>query len=192
MATSQVATPGTAEAWSFRVRTPWWLVLIAGIALVIVGLLTLMSPATSLVVLVQFLGVYWLVDGVIRLASIFFDRSGWGWNLISGVLGIVIGICVLAYPLQSAIVVPATFALLLGVTVMVLGGIEVVSAFMGAGWGTGILGAVSLLVGGIVAFNPLVGVVALPLMFGLVAIAGGVVAIGLAFKAWSDRAAHPA
>ena len=60
-------------------RVPWWLIMIAGIAAFIVGMLLLISPGVSLVILVQLLGLYWLVTGILSIVSLFVDMSHWCW-----------------------------------------------------------------------------------------------------------------
>jgi uncharacterized membrane protein HdeD (DUF308 family) len=159
-----------------RVTFPWWVTLAAGIAMIFVGLLLLAAPAATTAVLVQLLGWYWLVDGIVRLVSIFIDRSGWGWKLCMGILGIILGIAVIQHPLWSTILVPATMVLVVGFLGMSIGVLQLISAFRGAGWGTGILGAFSIMLGLILMFNPLPGVIALPFILGFLALAGGVVA----------------
>ena len=140
-----VAEPATSEAAaapvaSDRMGTPWWVALIAGIALTITGLLLLSAPASTLVVIIQFLGIYWLIDGIVRLVSIFIDRfpAGAGSSSI-GILGIFAGIVIIQHPLWSAILLPATLVIYLGVMGLVIGIAEVVMAFRGAGWGPGSL-----------------------------------------------------
>jgi uncharacterized membrane protein HdeD (DUF308 family) len=78
---------------------PWWLVLLEGIAAIILGLLLLTAPQATLLVLVQLLGIYWLVKGIFQIISIFIDSSRWGWKLFAGILGIVAGIIILGHPL---------------------------------------------------------------------------------------------
>src|SRR6266702_3648835 len=85
---------------------PWWLVMIAGITVFIVGLLLLISPGMILLVLVQLLGAYWLVTGILSLVSLCIDRTLWGLKLVSGILGVLAGLVVLRDPLWSAILVP--------------------------------------------------------------------------------------
>ena len=53
---------------------PWWLVLLQGIALLILGALLLTNPAMTTIVLIQFLGIYWLVKGIFEIVSIFIDH----------------------------------------------------------------------------------------------------------------------
>jgi uncharacterized membrane protein HdeD (DUF308 family) len=163
-------------------NTPWWVVLIAGVALAITGLLLLSAPGATVVTLVQVLGVYWLVDGIVKLVSIFIDRRGWGWKLAIGILGIIAGLVVIQHPLWAAILVPATLVLTLALAGLVIGVLEIVQAFTGAGWGTGILGAVSVLFGLLLLLNPGPGAVGLVFAFGILGIVGGVAAAIMAFR----------
>ena len=85
---------------------PWWLVLLEGIAAVIVGLLLLTNTGATLAILIQVLGLYWIIKGVLALVSLFVDRSMWGWKLFVGILSIIAGVIVLDNPLWSTILVP--------------------------------------------------------------------------------------
>ena len=173
VADSAVAQPATPEG---GVTFPWWVTLVAGIAMILIGLLLLAAPAATTAVLVQLLGWYWLVDGIVRLVSIFVDRSGWGWKLCMGILGIFVGVAVIQHPVWSAILVPTTLVFMVGFLGMAIGILQIISAFRGAGWGAGILGAFSTLLGLILMVNPLPGVVALPFLLGFLALIGGVIA----------------
>ena len=126
---------------------PWWLVLLNGIAGVIIGILLLTSTAATVIVIVQFIGIYWLISGIFQIIGIFMDSTGWGWRLISGILGIIAGIVVIQNPLWTAVLVPATIVLILGIQGIIVGIIGIIQAFRGAGWGSGILGVISLLLG---------------------------------------------
>jgi uncharacterized membrane protein HdeD (DUF308 family) len=92
-----------------------------GIAAIIIGLLLLTSPAMTAIVLVQLLGIYWLIAGIFQIVAIFMDSSMWGWKLFSGVLGIIAGILILRHPLWSALLVPATLVILLGLLGITIG-----------------------------------------------------------------------
>ena len=159
----------------------WWLVLLEGIAAAIIGLFLLTAPGATLFVLVQVLGIFWLVGGLFRIVSIFIDTSLWGWKLVGGVLGIVAGIVVLQHPLWSSVLVPAVYVIILGIQGLVLGGVNLVMAFRGEGWGIGILGALSLVFGLVMLFNVWIGVAVLPFVLGAVGIVGGGAAIAVAF-----------
>jgi uncharacterized membrane protein HdeD (DUF308 family) len=77
--------------------------------------------------------------------------------------------------------VPAIYVIILGIQGLVLGGVSVVMAFRGEGWGIGVLGALSIVFGLVLLFNVWIGVVALPFVLGILGIVGGGVAIAIAF-----------
>jgi uncharacterized membrane protein HdeD (DUF308 family) len=155
-------------------RVPWWLIMIAGIAAFIVGVLLLISPGVSLVILVQLLGLYWLVTGILSIVSLFVDRSQWGWKLFAGILGILAGIIILRFPLWSALLIPTVLVLILAIQALIAGVIQIVHAFSGGGWGMGLLGGLNVIFGLILLFRLLPGVIALPIVLGIFAIIGGI------------------
>ena len=69
-------------------QRPWWLTLVMGIAAVIVGGIllfgSLTAQARTYLLLVQLLGIWWLVDGIVNIIYLFTDRTAWGWKLFSG------------------------------------------------------------------------------------------------------------
>ena len=77
-------------------RTPhpsiWWLILLQGVAGILLGLMLITAPGTTMVALVTFLGFYWLITGVLSLVQMFVDPViPWFWSLLSGILGIAAG-----------------------------------------------------------------------------------------------------
>jgi uncharacterized membrane protein HdeD (DUF308 family) len=165
---------------------PWWLVLIEGIALLILGILWLTNPGATTVIAVQILGIYWLIAGVFKIIGMFLDHSMWGWKLFAGILGIIAGIIVLNHPMISPLFVGSVLIILLGIQGIIFGGIGVWQAFKGAGWGAGILGALSILFGIYLLANIGVATFALPWVLGILAIVGGIAAIVIAFRQRAD------
>jgi uncharacterized membrane protein HdeD (DUF308 family) len=161
---------------------PWWLVLLEGIALLILGILLLLKPGMTTLIFIQFLGIYWLVGGIFKIVSLFLDSSMWGWKLFAGVLGIIAGIIVVQHPLWSPVVVGSTLVILLGIQGIIYGGVGVFQAFKGAGWGAGILGAISILFGIYLLANIGAATLVLPWVVGVLALVGGVAAIVMAFR----------
>jgi uncharacterized membrane protein HdeD (DUF308 family) len=171
---------------------PWWLVMIVGIAAFLVGLLILISPGMTLLILVQLLGVYFLVTGILSLASIGIDRTLWGWKLISGVLGVLAGMVVLRDPLWSAILIPKILVIFLAVEALIMGIAQAIHAFNGGGSGLAILSILNIAFGVILLFNPLIGAVALTIILGILAIVGGGLTAILAFVSRPHEAPiHP-
>ncbi|MDD2788055.1 DUF308 domain-containing protein [Methanoculleus sp.] len=159
-----------------------WLVLLLGVIAVIFGVLFFIYPVQTLTLLVTLLGFYWLFNGIVALIGLFTDRTGRGWKLLVGILGILAGILVLTYPLYSAILVPTVFALIIGVEGLIIGAVYMAQGFSGPGWGTGILGILSIIFGLVLIANPLVAAVGLVLLLAGLAIVGGITAIVVSFR----------
>jgi uncharacterized membrane protein HdeD (DUF308 family) len=161
---------------------PWWVVLIEGIAAIIIGIFLLINPRITTVVLIQFLGIYWFIVGIIDIVRIFMDSTMWGWKLFSGIIGILAGIAIIQYPLWSSLLVPTVLVWVFGFFGIIIGVIGLIQAFQGAGWGAGILGVLSILFGLLLIFNAFVASLTLPFIFGILAIVGGLAALVMAFQ----------
>ncbi len=171
-----------AEAYMETQAFPWWLILLEGISALILGIFLFLAPGATLLVLVQFTGFYWLVKGIFQIVSIFIDNTLWGWKLFAGILGVIAGIFVVRHPLWSSLVLPATVAIIVGIQGIVVGIVNLILAFKGGGWGMGIVGALSILFGLILIFNPLISGAALVLFIAAAGVIGGIVAIVMAFR----------
>ena len=132
-------------------QRPWWLTLIAGISAFIVGGILLWGGLAAKVqtymLLVTFLGVWWLVQGIFDIVHIFIDHSMWGWKLFMGIISIAAGTYILSYPVVAAVALPRIFVLVMGIWGLMYGIILLIMAFSGGGWGAGILGALGIIFG---------------------------------------------
>ena len=155
----------------------WAIILIKGILSIIIGLLFLLSPGMTVVVVVQLLGVYWLVGGVLSLVSIFVDRRLWGWKLFAGVIGILAGVSVIQHPLWSAVFLPTVWVFILGVQGVFYGVAMIFEAFRGMGWGTAIMGGLSIVLGIILLSAPLFAAVWLVILLGVTSLVGGIASV---------------
>ncbi|MBV9580482.1 MAG: DUF308 domain-containing protein [Chloroflexi bacterium] len=175
----------TAEA---SIATPissnrWWILLLEGIAGIIIGILLFTDTEQTVFTLVLFLGIWWFIGGIIDLITLFFNREQWGWRLFTGILGIIAGLILIRHPIWSALLVPATLAWLLGIFGIVIGIMGLIRAFQGEGWGTGILGVISV-VFGLWLLGAGLGMQIAVIIYGAAiwAIIGGIVAIIWAFR----------
>jgi len=163
-------------------KLPWWFLLIEGFVAIIIGILLLMNPLKMSVLLVQVIAVYWLIKGIVSLVSLFVDRSAWGWKLFIGIIGIIGGYVLIQHPLGGTAAVAQAFVIVLGIQGIFMGIVEIVQAFQGAGWGVGILGALTTIIGIWLLGNVWVSARILPWVLGILAIIGGIVAIVYAFR----------
>jgi uncharacterized membrane protein HdeD (DUF308 family) len=170
---------------------PRWLVVVQGLAGIGFGLLLIMAPGATTEVVVQLLGLYWLVSGIVGLVSLAWDRGRWGWTVVSGVLGIVAGLAVIRHPLWSGVIVGTVLVALIGIIGICLGIAGLIRAFSQEGrhWGSSILGVVDIVLGLILLFNALIGSIALPFLLGAIAVVGGIAALVVAIRWPAGRAA---
>jgi uncharacterized membrane protein HdeD (DUF308 family) len=171
-----------ANAGGGETTLPWWLVLLQGIFAAIFGILLLIAPGASLVFLVQVLGFYLLIEGILRIVSIFLDASLWGLKIVIGILGILAGIVVLNHPLWSAIAIPTYIVYIVGFLAIFEGVAGLIQGFQGGGWGADILDILAIIFGIIMLLYPLIGVVALGFVLGGVMLVGGIAAIVASFR----------
>ncbi len=165
-------TGGTLSV-SQEFRIAWWVVLLQGIAAVILGLLLLTNTATTLATLVILLGVYWFVLGIFDLVRIFTDPYGWGWKLLSGIVGIAAGLVLIRHPLWSAAIGSSLLVWVIGIFGLIIGSLALLRAVTGAGWGSAFSGLLSILLGLLLLFHTATTVVVLVYTVGIIAIVGG-------------------
>jgi uncharacterized membrane protein HdeD (DUF308 family) len=182
-------TSATVPATADIDELPWWLGLVQGIALLVLGALCLSAPGATIVVLVQLTGLYWLITGILGLISLVSDRTAWLWKVFASVIGILAGIAIVAHPMWSSILVPTTLVIVIGIFGIVNGILVMVQALGIRRWSAVILGLVGTLLGLVLVANPLIGAATLPFVLGIFAIAGGVMSIAMA---WYERRARRA
>lgn len=169
---------------------PWGFLLIQGIALVIISGILLWAPAKSAAqayqILVVLLGIYWIIVGVLDLVHMFQDHKGWGWKLFMGLLGILAGTYIVAYPVASAVVLPRVLVLVLGLWGLVQGTLALIMAFKGGGWGLGALGVIGIIFGAMLVANYTMPGIGLNMIWvaAVWALLGG---IYLIFRAFQER-----
>ncbi|MGB9939020.1 HdeD family acid-resistance protein [Methanosarcina sp.] len=155
-------------------QVPWWVVLLEGIIAILVGLFLLYRPAATTIFLVQLLGIFWLAEGILSVIGALIFSGNRVWKLLSGILSIIAGVVILTYPIYSPFIVLTLFIIFIGVWAVINGVVKVVLALKGGGWGTGILGILTIILGLLLLTNSLAGVLILPWIFGFFLIIGGI------------------
>lgn len=174
-----------ADTMRVAVRKTWWILLIQGIAAVLIGLMLLRKPGSTLLAVAIFLGAYWLVGGIFDIIGAFTRRNGdrhWLWSLVGGSLGVLAGILLISQPLMGAVALPVLMAVFIGVGAIVSGIFNIIWAIRvrdeieGEGWII-VWGVVSAVLGLWVLTSPFISAVALVWVAAIFAIVGGLVMI---------------
>ena len=87
----------------------WWLSLILGILYIIVALCLLFASGSSYIALSVIFSISMLISGIIEIIFSISNRRGissWGWYLAGGIIDLILGIYLVAYPLLSMEVIP--------------------------------------------------------------------------------------
>jgi uncharacterized membrane protein HdeD (DUF308 family) len=93
------------RAVSQSLRRHWVLFLVEGIVLVVLGILAILVPPIATLTFTLVIGWILLISGVVGLITTFMARHapGFWWALLSAVLGIVVGLILLARPVAGAV-----------------------------------------------------------------------------------------
>lgn len=169
-------------------RAHWALFLLEGVVLVILGMAAIIIPPIATLVVAIFLGWLLLISGIAGLATTLWMRHapGFGWSLLSAVLGIVAGAALIGWPVGGA--------LSLTVVLVIFFALEGIASIMFAldhkreltgRWGWMLMsGVVDLVLAAIIFVGlPATAAWAVGLMVGINLLFGGTALIGMALHA---------
>lgn len=167
----------------------WWLLLLRGIAAIAFGVLAIFWPAITLISLTLLWGAYTLIDGVFALWAAISGRANspamgprW-WMAISGVVSVLAGLAAFFWPGMTAFILVifiGIWAIIIGV-LTIWGAIQARKEIEGE-WVLGLFGALSILFGLLLLFQPGAGALSLIWTIAGYAIFAGVLLIMLAFR----------
>ena len=103
--------------------------LLWGLLSFIIGIMFLTTPGITTLILITFMGAYWLVGGFFTLGSLFVDKTNMGLKIFLSVVNILAGIIILAYPLYSTVFILAFFAIFIGFWGCFIGAAHLFQAF---------------------------------------------------------------
>ena len=173
----------------------WWTLAARGIAAILFGILTFISPGLSLFALVILFGAWAFADGVFNLVMAVRTRKGerWGWLVLEGVTSIIVGILTFFWPGITAL----SLLFLIAAWSVVTGIAEVVAAIrlrklIRGEWLLGLSGVVSIVFGLFLLAFPGAGALAVIFWIGAYSIVFGSLLVALAFRlrAWARDTSH--
>jgi len=166
----------------------WWLPLIRGILLFLLGGYAVFRPGMTIGALAQVVGIFVIMDGILSIvAGIIGDVPSRGWLIVRGVLEILVGAFVFANPLIVAGVTATFLVSVLAFSAILSGVLEIVAAIQdrkqieGEGWLI-LGGAITVLFGVVLLISPLSFGLFMVRVLGAFAIFSGVSLIVFAFR----------
>jgi uncharacterized membrane protein HdeD (DUF308 family) len=164
----------------------WWVPVIRGIAAIVFGVIAFTHPRLAAVTLLLFFGAWVLIDGIFRVMGSIGHRASdpdWGWHLVIGIIGIVVGLLTFHAPGITAlalVIYVAAWALMVGAS-------EIVMAFkmrreIKGEWFLILMGLVSIAFAVLLLWNPAAGAAALIWLIAWYAVVLGILAIFFGFR----------
>jgi uncharacterized membrane protein HdeD (DUF308 family) len=164
----------------------WGWVLLFGFGTILLGIVVLVWPDKTIVVVAVLFGIQLILAGIFRFVSaLAIDDAPGGTRVLLALLG-VLSFIVGIYALRHVNVTIAALALVLGIFWIVNGVIELFTAIghremPGRGW-TIILSLLSVVAGIVVLAYPDISLQALAVVLGIWLVALGIIEIALAFR----------
>jgi uncharacterized membrane protein HdeD (DUF308 family) len=162
---------------------PWWLILLWGILTLLIGVMFLTTPEITTVVLITFMGAFWLIGGLFSFGSLFVDKTNMGLKIFLAVINIIAGALIMIYPVFSTIFVLSFFAIFIGFFACFIGCAHLYAAYKNRDAGNGVLGIISLIFGILLLAFPLVTAALIPFIVGAFCIISGISGIIASFMA---------
>lgn len=159
---------------------------ISGALLLILGVLILVWPGKTAVVVAGIFAIYVIAAGLVYAGLGFFSRTRGGWSrighIVLGVLFVIAGVIAFANLTATAVALATFIGILVGVT-WIMEGVVSLSTLRDASakaW-TVFFAAISIIAGITLIISPLWGAVVLWWIFGISAVVLGVLQIARAF-----------
>ena len=173
----------TAAGFPGLAKKIWVFAFIRGVLAIIFGLLALLSPIATAIVLAILIGVYAIVNGVFDIIEAIRHRgsSSMVVRIVLGAVSILFGILVLVWPGMSL----GILVIFVGIWAIIIGVLQIMAsvrhrAVPNSGWVWGIIGgALAILFGILVLIRPGAGLVSIIWIIGIWAIVWGITLIVL-------------
>ena len=164
----------------------WWIPVIRGIAAIVFGIIAFVYPGLTIATLVLFFGAWVLIDGIFRIVGAIGHRasdSDWGWQLVIGLLGIVVGLLTFHAPQITAlalVIYIAAWALMIGAS-EIAAAVRLRREIKGE-WFLILMGLASIVFAVLLLWNPVAGAAAVIWLIAWYAVVLGVLAIFFGFR----------
>jgi uncharacterized membrane protein HdeD (DUF308 family) len=170
------------------VASLWWLPLIRGLLLLVLGIYALFQPGMTLATFAQVAGFFLAFDGVMAIiAGVVGDTPSRTGTIVRGVIEFLAGIFVFANPMLVAGLTATIVISVIGAMVVVSGVVEIAAAIQdrrhiqGEGWLI-LAGVLSVLIGIALLAAPMGFGLTLVRILGALAIISSIAMIAFAFR----------
>ncbi len=165
----------------------WWLISLRGLVALVLGVILLvLDPLIAAELLILFIGIYALLDGLFALIVGIVNRPPHrdrGWLIAEGIIGILAGMAILLAPMLAGVIIIyfiAFWALLTGILEIVFSIAE--WKYIPGAWMILVTGIISVLLGVLILANVVAGAVLLVVIVAVYLVLFGLLLMLLGFS----------
>ena len=164
-----------------RIASNWWVLLLDGLLMIVVGFL-IFSIHWTVSSLSTFIGVVFIVEGVMRALVSGVNGAAQRANVLTGLLSIAAGVAIIVWPTPGLV----ALAIFLAAWLIVIGTLSLTGGFAARNvlpdwWLMPILGVLEIALGVLALANPGATLAAIITVGGIWAVVAGVMRIVMAF-----------
>ena len=167
----------------------FWITLIRGSLAIFLGIALIFQQDRALPILANFMGMYWLVSGIVSLRWGAAGERARGLPLLAGLVGVLAGVAMLSRSVTSNFVATELVVSLVGVIILLTGLLHIFGGFRVGGtagrqwsWTSLILGVFEVILGLLLIIAPLERGPLVYLAATVWAMVGGLILIGDAMR----------
>src|SRR6185369_16041172 len=148
----------------------WWIPVLRGVAAIFFGVFAFTHPVMAAATLVLVFGAWVLIDGIFRIVGAIGHRASdpdWGWQLVIGMLGIIVGLLTFHAPQITAlalVIYIAAWALMIGASEIAIA-VKMRREIKGE-WFLILMGLASIVFAVLLLWNPIAGAAAVIWLIG--------------------------
>ncbi len=175
--------------------TPWWVQLLRGVLALSFGFYTINQPALTLMLMVQFLGAFVFIEGLVLVYMAIANKTGEtkrAFVALRGVLYVLAGLGVLFSPILSTLITTVVLGTFVGLITIFGGMMEIVAGMrteksQKSEWSLILLGVLTVVFGVMIVSAPVASGVALSLFFGVWSLVSGCFLVVNSFRIRSGK-----
>ena len=148
------------EERSVQVAVPdlWWMTVVRGVLLLVLSLMMFTwGRGTTIVLLIEMLGIYWIFGGVMDLTAGIIGRTDKSriWTILGAIVSIIAGFFVMGHPVISGLMAGFWLTYFMGTAAFLIGAAQIFEGRNGKkSLGSLVMGIFTIVLGFVVVFNP--------------------------------------
>ena len=176
----------------------WRMMILRGILTCLLGGLILFHPERTIMVLLQILGGFWIIEGILLVIAAIYGRIyeiRRGALFGRGVLSFLAGLLIFSHPLVSAVITVSLLASVLGILAVIFGFMEIITAVgirerLSSKWSLMLGGVLTCIVGVFLLIHPFVSTAVILSIIGCLTLIAGLIRIVLAVRLRNTHTPH--